>query len=122
MENAGFDTDARCYVTATNHLRGDLPALLLATQAWVTLDFEVDQPAKATPPPPTPAAPLAAPSSPPEVPPSDPMPAHSSAHSEEQLSRDEIAESLRQLKALHGEGILTDDEYETKRQRLARQL
>jgi hypothetical protein len=33
-----------------------------------------------------------------------------------------IATSLRRLKALHGEGILTDDEYETKRQRLADQL
>jgi transcriptional regulator with XRE-family HTH domain len=33
-----------------------------------------------------------------------------------------IEASLRRLKALHGEGILTDDEYETKRQRLADQL
>ena len=38
------------------------------------------------------------------------------------LDRTEIAEALRQLKALHDEGILTDDEYETKRQRLADQL
>ena len=32
------------------------------------------------------------------------------------------ATALRQLKALHDEGILTDDEYETKRQALADQL
>ena len=34
----------------------------------------------------------------------------------------DIADSLRQLKALHDEGILTDDEYETKRKSLAEQL
>ena len=33
-----------------------------------------------------------------------------------------IEASLRRLKALHDEGILTDDEYDTKRQRLADQL
>ena len=33
-----------------------------------------------------------------------------------------VAESLRQLKALHDEGILTDDEYETKRKPLADEL
>ena len=38
------------------------------------------------------------------------------------LDRTEIAEALRQLKALHDEGILTDEEFETKRQRLADQL
>jgi hypothetical protein len=32
------------------------------------------------------------------------------------------AESLRQLKALHDECILTDDEYETKRQTLTDRL
>ncbi len=41
-------------------------------------------------------------------------PVDSSAHA--------IIESLRQLKALHDEGILTDDEYQAKRQRLADQL
>jgi len=40
----------------------------------------------------------------------------------EQLSHHEVAKSLRQLKALHDEGILTDDEYDTKRKRLADQL
>ena len=39
-----------------------------------------------------------------------------------QLDRTEISEALRQLKALHDEGILTDGEYETKRQALADQL
>jgi hypothetical protein len=34
----------------------------------------------------------------------------------------DVAESLRQLKALHDEGILTDDEYETKRQDLSERL
>ena len=33
-----------------------------------------------------------------------------------------LAESLRQLNALHSEGLLTDDEYETKRQAVADQL
>jgi|TARA_R110002110_G_scaffold292436_1_gene506526 hypothetical protein len=33
-----------------------------------------------------------------------------------------VVESLRQLKALHDEGILTDDEYETKRKALTDQL
>jgi hypothetical protein len=33
-----------------------------------------------------------------------------------------VVESLRQLKALHDEGILTDDEYETKRKALTKQL
>lgn len=33
-----------------------------------------------------------------------------------------VAESLRQLKALHDEGILTDDEYEAKRKPLTEQL
>ncbi|MDA9292881.1 SHOCT domain-containing protein [bacterium] len=32
------------------------------------------------------------------------------------------ANALRQLKALHDEGILTDDEYETKRKPLTDQL
>ena len=39
-----------------------------------------------------------------------------------ELSRGEAVEALRQLKALHDEGILTDDEYETKRKTLADQL
>ena len=38
------------------------------------------------------------------------------------LSRSEISEALRELKALHDDGILTDDEYETKRQGLINQL
>lgn len=37
-------------------------------------------------------------------------------------ARADIAESLRQLKALHDEGLLTKDEYETKRKALADQL
>jgi hypothetical protein len=40
---------------------------------------------------------------------------------ESQRTQD-VAESLRQLKSLHDEGILTDDEYESKRQSLADQL
>ena len=38
------------------------------------------------------------------------------------MARADIAESLRQLKALHDEGLLTKDEYETKRKALADQL
>jgi hypothetical protein len=41
---------------------------------------------------------------------------------ESAAARADIAESLRQLKALHAESLLTDDEYETKRQGLADQL
>lgn len=33
-----------------------------------------------------------------------------------------VAEALRELKALHDDGILTDDEYETKRKALTDQL
>ncbi len=36
--------------------------------------------------------------------------------------RRDIAEALRQVKELHEEGILTDEEYETKRKGLADQL
>ena len=36
--------------------------------------------------------------------------------------RSAIEESLRRLKALHDDSILTDDEYEAKRQALADQL
>ena len=41
---------------------------------------------------------------------------------EDPKANGDIADSLRQLKALHDEGILTDDEYETKRTSLAEQL
>lgn len=41
---------------------------------------------------------------------------------EDPKAHGDIADSLRQLKALHDEGILTDDEYETKRKSLAEQL
>jgi hypothetical protein len=40
----------------------------------------------------------------------------------ERLSRSEVAEALRQIKALHDDGLLNDAEYEAKRQRLANQL
>ena len=36
--------------------------------------------------------------------------------------RDDVADSLRQLRQLHEEGILTDDEYESKRKPLADRL
>jgi hypothetical protein len=38
------------------------------------------------------------------------------------IDRTEIGDALRQLKTLHAEGLLTADEFETKRQRLADQL
>jgi hypothetical protein len=37
-------------------------------------------------------------------------------------ARAEVAESLRRLKALHDDGILTNDEYETKRKALTNEL
>ena len=40
----------------------------------------------------------------------------------ERLSRNEVADALRQLKELHSEGILTDDEYEAKRRTLSDRL
>jgi hypothetical protein len=40
----------------------------------------------------------------------------------ERLSRSAVAEALRQIKALHDDGLLNDAEYEAKRQRLANQL
>ena len=38
------------------------------------------------------------------------------------VDRNETVDALRQIKALHDEGILTGDEYESKRQRLADRL
>jgi len=120
---AGREDDAATYLRETEPLRADLSALLSATRSWVEVIEPVAPVASqnseplATPPttPSRPQPPSALPASTAWRPPSESGGCYVS-------NRSEIADGLRQLKALFDEGLLTDQEYEGKRQRLADQL